>query len=205
MTIYQHFSGREAIVAAVAVDGFAELARSLTEARTPAEPPAGSEPPPAPSCPPAGPEPSAEPPPAVERDGPVVAWSRVVQRYLDFAYAHPQVYDAMFLLTAELPFGVPEGPPALHAVFAELRSALTPLAAGRDPEALAEVGWSVLHGMVMLTRGGRLRPDRQDQRETLIMAGLFGTPPPARPETGVPSPPSVPYPRQPEPTTGEDA
>ena len=62
----------------------------------------------------------------------------------------------------------------MHAVFGELRAALEPHAAGRDLDALAEVGWSVLHGMVMLTRGGRLRPGLQDRREALVMGELFG-------------------------------
>ena len=51
-----------------------------------------------------------------------------------------------------LPFGRPEGPRELHAGFAELREAVTPLAGGRDPDTLAEVAWSALHGIATLTR-----------------------------------------------------
>ena len=61
----------------------------------------------------------------------------------------------MFTLSTELPFGRPEAPRELRAAFAELREAVTPLAAGRDPETLAEVAWSALHGAATLTRAGR--------------------------------------------------
>ncbi|MEU4382552.1 hypothetical protein [Micromonospora echinofusca] len=53
------------------------------------------------------------------------------------------------------------------------------LAAGELAEA---EGWALLHGTVMLTRGGRLRPDKQEQREDMIMSGLL-----AGPEAPVPA------------------
>ncbi|MEV4713868.1 TetR/AcrR family transcriptional regulator [Micromonospora sp. NPDC049374] len=140
--LYQRFADRDAVVAAVAVRGFADLAAALTGART-----------------------------AVER--PAEVWPAVLAAYLDFAYANPEVYDAMFAHTPELTLGVEQVPETVAATFGELRTALTPLAAGRDADILAELGWSLLHGMVMLTRGGRLRPDTQDHRERLLSTDLF--------------------------------
>ncbi|MEH1098408.1 TetR-like C-terminal domain-containing protein [Micromonospora sp. CPCC 205561] len=133
-------------MSAVAVRGFADLAAALAAARAV----------------------------AAEDDG--CGWSAVVTAYLDFAYASPEVYDAMLAHTADLTLGRDPGPGAPRAAFAELRAALAPLAAGRDPDTLAEVGWALLHGTVMLTRGGRLRPEKQEQREELIVARLLAGP-----------------------------
>ncbi|TYB93205.1 TetR/AcrR family transcriptional regulator [Micromonospora sp. WP24] len=107
---------------------------------------------------------------------PCRAWAAVVSAYLDFAYANPEVYDAMLAHTPDLTLGAAAVPAAPRAAFAELRAALAPLTAGRDQDTLAEVGWSVLHGLVMLTRGGRLRPGTQEERETLIAQRLFVRP-----------------------------
>ncbi|MFD0785795.1 hypothetical protein ACFQZ8_17975, partial [Micromonospora azadirachtae] len=74
-------------------------------------------------------------------------------------------------------------PAAPQAVLVELRAALAPLAEGRDPETLAEVGWSLLHGLVMLTRGGRLRPESQEERERMIAEHLLRWPRPEWTET----------------------
>ncbi|WP_406071312.1 TetR/AcrR family transcriptional regulator [Micromonospora sp. NBC_01638] len=144
--IYRHFADLEALLAAVAVCAFADLAADLAEAQADAT------------------------------DGPADAWPAVATAYLDFAYANPEVYDAMLALTPDLALGVDGVPAAPRAVFAELRAALTPLAEGRDPDSLAEVGWSLLHGVVMLTRGGRLRPEAQEEREALIADRLLRWP-----------------------------
>ncbi|WP_307816762.1 MULTISPECIES: TetR-like C-terminal domain-containing protein [Micromonospora] len=143
--LYERFADRDAVVAAVAVRGFADLAAALAAARTTA-------------------------------DTPTQGWPAVVAAYLDFAYANPEVYDAMFAHTPDLTLGAEQTPETVAATFSELRAALAPLAAGRDEDTLSELGWSLLHGMVMLTRGGRLRPEAQDHRETLLTHHLF--PPP---------------------------
>lgn len=143
--LYQRFADRDAVLAAVAVRGFADLAAALTAART-----------------------------AVDR--PPEMWPAVMTAYLDFAYANPEIYDAMFAYTPDLTLGAEQVPETVAATFDELRAALAPLAAGRDPDTLTELGWSLLHGLVMLTRGGRLRPEAQDQREHLLTTNLF--PPP---------------------------
>lgn len=143
--LYRHFADQEAVLAAVAVHGFADLAAALTAAHA-------------------------------DNPCPERAWAVMAGAYLDFAYAHPAVYDAMLALTPDLALGAAGVPAAPRAVFAALRAALLPLAQGRDPDTLAEVGWSLLHGVVMLTRGGRLRPEAQDEREAMITEGLLWWP-----------------------------
>ncbi|WP_331461050.1 TetR/AcrR family transcriptional regulator [Micromonospora tarapacensis] len=140
--LYERFADRDAVVVAVAVRGFADLAAALAGARGAAGRPAQ-------------------------------VWPAVMGAYLDFAYANPEVYDAMFAHTPELTLGAEQVPETVAATFGELRAALDPLAAGRDADTLAELGWSLLHGMVMLTRGGRLRPEAQEQRDQLLGAHLF--------------------------------
>ncbi len=88
----------------------------------------------------------------------------VAQAYLDFAENQPTLYDAMFTLASDLPFGTPQAPTPLHAAFAELRTAFATEADQRDPEVLTEVAWSALHGLATLTRAGRLRPELRDRR-----------------------------------------
>jgi AcrR family transcriptional regulator len=105
---------------------------------------------------------------------PEAALRELGEAYIGFALEHPALYDAMFTLNTELPFGRPEAPRELHAAFAELREAVTPLAGGRDPETLAEVAWSALHGAATLTRARRLRPDFHQARLTMLVDQLAG-------------------------------
>jgi AcrR family transcriptional regulator len=106
---------------------------------------------------------------------PEAALEELAGAYVGFALEHPAHYDAMFSLGTELPFGQPEAPRELHAAFAEFKEAVTPLAGGRDPETLAEVAWSALHGIATLTRTRRLRPDYQQARLTMLVGQLAGT------------------------------
>ncbi|MGY0232041.1 TetR/AcrR family transcriptional regulator [Longispora urticae] len=89
--------------------------------------------------------------------------------YLTFADEQPALYDAMFTLASDLPFGTPEAPSPLRAAFGELRAAFAVHAGGRDVDVLTEVGWSALHGLATLTRAARLRPDLRDQRLPLLL------------------------------------
>jgi len=107
---------------------------------------------------------------------PEAALRELAGAYVGFALEHPALYDAMFTLNTELPFGRPEAPCELQAAFAELREAVTPLAGGRDPDTLAEVAWSALHGVASLTRARRLRPDYQQARLTMLVDQLAGGP-----------------------------
>ena len=107
---------------------------------------------------------------------PEAALRELAEAYVGFALEHPALYDAMFTLNTELPFGRPEAPRELQAAFAELREAVTPLAGGRDPDTLAEVAWSALHGVTTLTRARRLCPDYHQARLTMLVDQLAGVP-----------------------------
>lgn len=141
--LYSHFDNKDAIVEAVAVEGFDQLAVILGNARE------------------SGKKPEA-------------ALRHSAQAYLDFARMNPAVYDAMFTLATNLPFGQPEAPTSLHDAFAQLQEAVQPLAGSRDASALTEVVWSALHGLATLARTGRLRPDAHEQRLTLLVDRLTG-------------------------------
>ena len=131
--LYSHFKGKADIMAAVATRGFEELgARLRTETA------------------------NATGAPDVLRN--------VCAAYLDFARSRPVVYEAMFVLPTKIKFASEETPPALRAAFAELVTALGSDQLGPDrlgpdrqtPEFLAEVLWSALHGMVVLTQSERI-------------------------------------------------
>jgi len=134
--LYKHFAGMEQIAAAVAIDGFGELAEALRAANSGT---AGD------------------------------ALNRVAQAYLDFNRDHPAVYDAMFLRATTLQFATDETPPQLSAAFAVLSEAVGDAAGGRDAQTLTEVFWAALHGLVILTRTGRLRPDYESERLQLLV------------------------------------
>jgi AcrR family transcriptional regulator len=143
--LYSHFAGKDAIVAAVAVEGFEELAVMLGRSRATAA-------------------------------TPEQALAAVARAYVEFAHANPALYDAMFTLTTDLPFARPDTPDPLRAAFAEFRDTLAPLAGGRDPGTFTEVGWSALHGLVMLTRDGRLSDGQHEQRLAMLVGQLLAVP-----------------------------
>jgi AcrR family transcriptional regulator len=92
----------------------------------------------------------------------------VARCYLDFASARPALYDAMFLMKVNLAFGENASQP-LRDAFAVMFAAFSPFAGEHDPETFTEVGWSALHGLATLDRGGRLRPDHRDARLALLV------------------------------------
>ncbi|MER7708502.1 TetR/AcrR family transcriptional regulator [Kitasatospora sp. NPDC097605] len=142
--LYSHFASKDAIVAAVALEGFEELAGELREAPRDAE-------------------------------GPVEAFTAVVGAYAAFAAARPTLYDAMFTLATGLPFGRSEAPDELKEAFAALAAPVVEVSGPHDPDTFIEVVWTALHGLVTLTRSGRLRADlaedRLDLLITLMLAG----------------------------------
>lgn len=129
--LYSHFKGKADIMAAVATRGFEELATRL---RIETANVTGA--------------------PGVLRN--------VCAAYLDFARSRPVIYEAMFVLPTKIKFASEETPTALRAAFAELVAALEPdlgpnLGPDRqEPEFLAEVLWSALHGMVVLAQSERI-------------------------------------------------
>ena len=143
--LYKHFSGMDQVAAAVAVDGFAELARRLGTGRTDAEAPGD-------------------------------ALTRIARGYLDFARDNPAVYDVMFTGRTTLHFAQADTPPELVAAFGELREATSLVASEADADTLTEVFWAALHGLVSLSRGGRLRPEYERERVDALIA-RFSRPP----------------------------
>ena len=141
--LYSHFRGKDAIVSAVALDGFAELAEHLRRARLAASEPAD-------------------------------ALRAVCAAYLDFATRRPALYQAMFVLPTDLTFASAETPAALRAGFDEFVSCFAPDDERR--ELFAEVVWSALHGLALLSDNGRIPPARQDDRIDLIVS-RFADPP----------------------------
>ena len=143
--LYKHFSGMDQVAAAVAIDGFAELARRLGTGRTDAETPGD-------------------------------ALTRIARGYLDFARDNPAVYDVMFTGRTTLHFAQADTPPELVAAFGGLREAVSLIAGEADADTLTEVFWAALHGLVSLSRGGRLRPEYERERVDALIA-RFSRPP----------------------------
>ncbi len=141
--LYSHFHGKDAIVSAVALDGFSELATQLRRARQ------------------AAPEPGQ-------------ALRAVCRAYLEFAAERPALYQAMFILPTDLKFASAETPPPLRACFDEFVSCFRPDNGRR--ELFAEVLWSALHGIAVLSESGRIPPDGQDDRVDLLITQITDTP-----------------------------
>ncbi len=97
------------------------------------------------------------------------ALNRIAQAYLEFARDNPAVYDAMFTRTTALRFAAEETPPQLTAAFAELHQAVAVVTEEQDVDTLTEVLWAALHGLVTLSRTGRLRPDYDAERLQLLV------------------------------------
>ncbi|MBJ6640503.1 TetR/AcrR family transcriptional regulator [Streptomyces sp. DHE7-1] len=143
--LYSHFKGKGAIMAAVAVQGCADLAAELRTARAEVRDP---------------------------RD-PREPLAAVARTYTSFARRRPALYDAMFTHLVDLPFATPEAPAALQEAFGELLLAVEPVAArGDEPGLLTETFWAALHGLVTLMRSGRL-PEEAHERRLALLIGHF--------------------------------
>jgi AcrR family transcriptional regulator len=136
--LYSHFSGKDSIVRAVALQGSEELAPLMRE-RVAAEP---------------------------------SALTATAAAYVEFASRHPALHDAMFQLTTEYPFADEASPPALHEGFGLLRDALAAATGPDDIDLRTELFWSALHGLVTLTRSGRLPAEAHEERLALLVAQL---------------------------------
>jgi AcrR family transcriptional regulator len=112
--LYSAFAGRQALIDAVALAGFGDLAMALEAA-----------------------------------DATPMARMRA---YLDFAAAHPRVYEAMFSLPSGLAFAADDTPEPLRRAFAGIQDAFPDA-----DETRAEVAWSAWHGLATLQASGRLR------------------------------------------------
>jgi AcrR family transcriptional regulator len=151
--LYSHFDGKDAIVRAVALQGFADLADSLRRARLEHAP--------------AGPAAAARP---QQRTAQRTVLRAVCLAYLDFAVARPALYQAMFVMPTDVKFASEQTPPELLAGFDEFVAVLPPGAPQR--ELTAEVLWSALHGFATLAATGRIPPGGQDQRVDVLLSGI---------------------------------
>jgi len=127
--LYTAFTSRQALLDAVALGGFTDLADALR---------------------------------AVEAS----PRARMLA-YLDFAAAHPRVYEAMFSMPSELAFADQDTPAPLRRAFTGIREAFP------DPDGTrAEVAWSLLHGLATLQACGRLAPGQARARLDLAHRAL---------------------------------
>ncbi|HTQ18967.1 TetR/AcrR family transcriptional regulator [Mycobacterium sp.] len=110
------------------------------------------------------------------RRTPRATLKRVALAYIDFATENPALYDAMFTRATTLRFADAATPPELSESFAELRQAVTQIAGRQDVDTLTEVLWAALHGLVMLSRGARLRPGLQSARVELLISQFCPAP-----------------------------
>jgi AcrR family transcriptional regulator len=88
----------------------------------------------------------------------------VADAYLDFAAAHPSLYEAMFQLPIDARFAQEDSETELRSGFDALGAALGTEGDGTATELL----WSALHGMSLLERAGRMRKEHRPNR----IAGL---------------------------------
>jgi len=98
------------------------------------------------------------------------AVTAVAVAYLDFAAAHSSLYEAMFQLPIDARFAQDDAEAELRSGFDALG---TVLGDGDDGFA-TEVLWSALHGMSLLERAGRMRPEHRPNR-VAELAARFGT------------------------------
>ncbi|WP_181763003.1 TetR/AcrR family transcriptional regulator [Rhodococcus spelaei] len=97
-----------------------------------------------------------------------------VEAYLRFAEENPATYEAMFSMRLGVRFADESTPSELREAFAVLVSAVGGEDAG-NAGTRAEVFWSALHGMCVLTQGQRLSLDRDNRSARIeVLAGLFG-------------------------------
>jgi AcrR family transcriptional regulator len=107
---------------------------------------------------------------AVGRKTGVRAVAAVADAYLDFAAAHPSLYEAMFQLPIDARFAQDDAETELRSGF----QALGAVIGDGDDGTATEVLWSALHGMSLLERAGRMRPEHRAYR-VAELAARFGS------------------------------
>lgn len=91
----------------------------------------------------------------------------VATAYLDFAFARPAMYEAMFVLPTGLRFARSDTPAQLREGFGAMATVIAPFS--KDVDTATETFWAALHGLAQLERHGRIRPAFRADRITLIM------------------------------------
>lgn len=94
---------------------------------------------------------------------------QTARAYLTFAREHGALYAAMFEMPSLNPFASAQTPIQLRNAFEALRALFGP---GSEADTRTELFWSMLHGVAVLERDGRLPPEQREERITMI-AGLF--------------------------------
>ncbi|MFF4948127.1 TetR-like C-terminal domain-containing protein [Streptomyces chattanoogensis] len=97
------------------------------------------------------------------------AMAALARAYTDFAAGNPALYDAMFSLDNGLPFADEATPAPLREAFQSLLDPLADHTRPDEPGLFVETFWAALHGLVTLTRAGRLPTDRVPDRLTLLV------------------------------------
>ena len=97
------------------------------------------------------------------------AVAAVADAYLSFAATHPSLYEAMFQLPIDARFAQDDAEAELRSGFSALSAAL-----GNDDGTVTEVFWSALHGMSLLERAGRMRPEHRRSRIAELAARFAG-------------------------------
>lgn len=103
---------------------------------------------------------------AVGRKTGARAIAAVAEVYLGFAAAHSSLYEAMFQLPIGARFAQDDAEDELRSGFSALAAAL----GEADDGTAAEVLWSALHGMSLLERAGRMRPEHRPDRVAELAA-----------------------------------
>jgi hypothetical protein len=106
---------------------------------------------------------------AIRRKTGARAVAALADVYLDFAAAHPSLYEVMFQMPIDARFAQDDAEAGLRSASNALAAALGD---GGD-ETAAEVLWSSLHGMSLLDRAGRVRPGHRRNR-IAELAARFG-------------------------------
>ncbi|WP_028805285.1 TetR/AcrR family transcriptional regulator [Streptomyces sp. 142MFCol3.1] len=138
--LYSHFKGKDAIMAAVAVEGFAEMAEELRKARTAA---GGTR---------AALAAVGEAYTAFARRRPAL-YDAMFTHTVDLPFATPKAPSALHAAFGEL-----------------LQAVEPVAADGEDPGLLTETYWAGLHGLTTLMRSGRLPEGAHDRRLALLTA-----------------------------------
>ncbi|MFB7293147.1 TetR/AcrR family transcriptional regulator [Actinacidiphila glaucinigra] len=142
--LYSHFKGKDAIMAAVAVEGFAELAAGLREARAAVTGPRET---------------------LAAVGGAYTAFARRRPALYDAMFTH---HVGLPFATPEAPAALREAFGEL------LRAVEPVAGADGAPDLLTETYWAGLHGLVTLMRSGRLPEEAHERRLALLNARFAG-------------------------------
>ena len=94
----------------------------------------------------------------------------VANAYLEFADQAPALYEAMFALNLNIPFGDTAVSPELPFAFSQILQLFSEQ--GTKAEVVSELFWAGLHGIAELTRTQRFPPKRQKER-LRVLVDLF--------------------------------